>query len=151
VKILDTAAHGGFATERGRWAARRPDVVPIVPEAVTGRQLVTYSEMEYTAFCRRFEAASTEAILRNEPNSCVVLVNDISEGVFTIFHLDGRRSPGGTACGIRWLAWGTPPAMPTSTRRPAEKTLTLLPLSRISPEKNQHVLLEALLDWERRG
>jgi hypothetical protein len=69
-------------------------VVPIVPEAVTGRQLVTYSEMEYTAFCRRFEAASTEAILRNEPNSCVVLVNDISEGVFTIFHLDGAAIAG---------------------------------------------------------
>lgn len=233
MKILYTAAHGGFAAERvplGGGAAvfemlraEWPDVVPIVPEAVTGKQLVTFSEMEYAAFCRRFEAESTESILRNEAKGCVVLVNDISEGpdfarlaaagyrVFTIFHVDvvayvaaiyGRGwvapetlvrwhrrwerlcpdvlqlvfqkqrdcvlhsvacivpSPEmrdvihrcyGPQVRVEVLPWGTPPATHASELRPAEKKLTLLTLSRISPEKNQHVLLEALLEWERQG
>jgi glycosyltransferase involved in cell wall biosynthesis len=233
VTILYTAAHGGFAAERAPLGggaavfemlrAEWPDVVPIVPAAVTGKELVTFSEMEYAAFCRRFEAESTEAILRYEPKECVVLVNDISEGpdfarlaaagyrVFTIFHVDvvayvaaiyGRGwvapevlvrwhqqwerlcpdvlqlvfqkqrdcvrhsvacivpSPEmrevihrcyGPGARVEVLPWGTPPATHTSTRRPAEKKLTLLTLSRISPEKNQHLLLEALLAWEQQG
>jgi len=233
VKILYTAAHGGFAAERvplGGGAAvfemlraEWPDVVPIVPEAMTGRQLVTYSEMEYAAFCRKFEAESTAAVLRYEPKECVVLVNDISEGpdfarlaaagyrVFTIFHVDvvayvaaiyGRGwvapetlvrwhrrwerlcpdvlqlvfqkqrdcvryseacivpSPEmrevihrcyGREVRVEVLPWGTPSATHTSMRTPAEKKLTLLTLSRISPEKNQHLLLEALLAWEQQG
>jgi glycosyltransferase involved in cell wall biosynthesis len=233
VKILYTAAHGGFAAERvplGGGAAvfemlRRawPDVAPIVPSAVTGRELVSFSEWEYAAFCRRFEAESTAAILRNEAKDCVVLVNDISEGpdfarlaaagyrVFVIFHVDvvayvaaiygrGWVAPErlvrwherwerfcpdvlqlvfqkqrdcvrhATAClvpspamrevihrcygpqvRVEVLPWGTPSTVYTSARRPAEKKLTLLTLSRISPEKNQHVLLEALLAWEQQG
>ena len=233
MKILYTAAHGGFAREhvplgggaavyemlRAQW----PDVEPILPGTVTGRQLVSYSEMEYAAFCRRFEAESTAAILRYEPNECVVLVNDISEGpdfarlakagyrLFTIFHVDvvayvaaiyGRGwvapktlvgwhrrlgsfcpdvlqlvfqkqldcvqhsvacivpSPEmrdvihrcyGTGVRVEVLPWGTPPATHTSERRPTEDRTTLLTLSRISPEKNQHVLLQALLVWEQQG
>ena len=233
MKILYTAAHGGFAREhvplgggaavyemlRAQW----PDVEPILPGTVTGRQLVSYSEMEYAAFCRRFEAESTAAILRYEPNECVVLVNDISEGpdfarlakagyrLFTIFHVDvvayvaaiyGRGwvapetlvgwhrrlgsfcpdvlqlvfqkqldcvqhsvacivpSPEmrdvihrcyGARVRVEVLPWGTPPATHTSERRPAEDRTTLLTLSRISPEKNQHLLLEALLVWEQQG
>ena len=227
------AAHGGFAREhvplgggaavyemlRAQW----PDIEPILPGTVTGRELVSYSEMEYAAFCRRFEAESTAAILRYEPNECVVLVNDISEGpdfarlakagyrLFTIFHVDvvayvaaiyargwvapetlvGWHRRLGSFCpdvlqlvfqkqldcvqhsvacivpspemrdvihrcygaGVRVevLPWGTPPATHTSERRPAEDRTTLLTLSRISPEKNQHVLLEALLVWEQQG
>jgi glycosyltransferase involved in cell wall biosynthesis len=233
VKILYTAAHGGFARERvplGGGAAvfellraAWPEVEPIVPGTVTGRELVSYSEMEYAAFCRRFEAESTAAILRYEPNECVVLVNDISEGpdfarlakagyrLFTIFHVDvvayvaaiygrgwvapetlvgwhGRLgsfypdvlqlvfqkqldcvrhstacivpSPEmrevihrcyGPAVRVEVLPWGTPPATHTSELRPVEDRTTLLTLSRISPEKNQHVLLEALLQWEQQG
>ena len=233
MKILYTAAHGGFAGEsaplgggaavfelvRASWL----DVEPIVPGAVTGRELVGYSEMEYAAFCRRFEAESTAAILRYEPKDCVVLVNDISEGpdfarlakagfrLFTIFHVDvvayvaaiygrgwvapetlvgwhrrlGSFCPDvlqlvfqkqfdcvrhsaacivpssemrnvihrcyGTAVRVEVLPWGTPPATHTSERAPAADRISLLTLSRISPEKNQHVLLEALLAWEQQG
>ena len=233
MKIFYTAAHGGFAREhvplgggaavyemlRAQW----PDIEPILPGTVTGRELVSYSEMEYAAFCRRFEAESTAAILRYKPDECVVLVNDISEGpdfarlakagyrLFTIFHVDvvayvaaiygrgwvapetlvGWHRRLGSFCpdvlqlvfqkqldcvqhsvacivpspemrdvihrcygvGVRVevLPWGTPPATHTSERRPAEDRTTLLTLSRISPEKNQHVLLEALLVWEQQG
>lgn len=38
------------------------------------------SEFQYARFCRQFERAATEAILRHDPASCVVLTNDISEG-----------------------------------------------------------------------
>ena len=233
MKILYTAAHGGFARERvplGGGAAvyemlraEWPDVEPIVPGSVTGRELIGYSEMEYAAFCRRFESESTAAIFRYEPNECVVLVNDISEGpdfarlakagyrLFTIFHVDvvayvaaiygrgwvapetlvgwhrrlGSLCPDvlqlvfqkqldcvryskacivpspemrsvihrcyGTAVRVEVLPWGAPPATHTSDRTPAEDRTTLLTLSRISPEKNQHVLLEALLAWEQQG
>ena len=90
MKILYTAAHGGFGAERvplGGGAAvfemlrtAWPDVEAVAPSTVTGRELVSFSEWQYAAFCRRFEAESTKAILRYEPKDCVVLVNDISEG-----------------------------------------------------------------------
>ena len=214
---------GGGAAVFEMLRATWPDVEPILPGTVTGRELISYSEMEYAAFCRRFEAESTAAILRYEPNECVVLVNDISEGpdfarlakagyrLFTIFHVDvvayvaaiyGRSwvapetlvgwhrrlgsfypdvlqlvfqkqldcvrhsqacivpSPEmrdvihrcyGKEVRVEVLPWGTPPETHTSELAPAEDRITLLTLSRISPEKNQHLLLESLLAWERRG
>lgn len=233
MKILYTAAHGGFARENvplGGGAAvfemlRRewPDVLPIVPTDVSGAELVAYSEMSYAAFCRRFEAQSTQAILEHDPATCVVLVNDISEGpdfarlaaagyrLFTIFHVDvvayvaaiyargllrpetlvrwhhrfERFSPDvlqlvfqkqrdcvrhsqaclvpspemrdvihrcyGPSVRVEVLPWGTPPATHHSSKQPDPHRLTLLTLSRISPEKNQHLLLEALLAWEAQG
>lgn len=49
-----------------------------------GDRLVSLSELDYAAFCRRFEKAATEWILSRKaqlaPGSTVVLVNDISEG-----------------------------------------------------------------------
>jgi glycosyltransferase involved in cell wall biosynthesis len=62
--------------------------------------LTQLSELEYARFCRRFEAASTAEILKRDPQGCVVLSNDISEGpnfaalggrgyrIVTIFHVD---------------------------------------------------------------
>lgn len=115
MKILYTAAHGGFSSEkvplgggaavfellRAEWL-RTPGVelVPILPHSVTGREIVGFSELRYAAFCREFERAATAEILRHDPASCVVLANDISEGpdfarlaaagyrLFTIFHVD---------------------------------------------------------------
>jgi glycosyltransferase involved in cell wall biosynthesis len=38
------------------------------------------SEHQYARFCRQFERATTAEILRRDPQQCVVLTNDISEG-----------------------------------------------------------------------
>lgn len=58
------------------------------------------TELEYARFCREFERAATSEILKRDPQQCVVLCNDISEGpdfaalgergyrVVTIFHVD---------------------------------------------------------------
>jgi glycosyltransferase involved in cell wall biosynthesis len=56
---------------------------------------------------------------------------------------------------IHVLPWGAPPALPAVDKHQArmalgipEEALTLLTLSRLSPEKNQQLLLEALAEWE---
>jgi glycosyltransferase involved in cell wall biosynthesis len=63
-------------------------------------ELVRFSEREYGRFCRDFERAATAEVLRADPASTVVLVNDVSEGpnfaelaargfrIFTIYHVD---------------------------------------------------------------
>jgi glycosyltransferase involved in cell wall biosynthesis len=68
--------------------------------APRGRELVTFGERAYARFCREFERASTDAILRHDPAQTVVLANDVSEGpdfpelaargyrIFTIYHVD---------------------------------------------------------------
>jgi glycosyltransferase involved in cell wall biosynthesis len=57
---------------------------------------------------------------------------------------------------IHVLPWGAPPVPPPLDKREArarlgipDGTLVLLTLSRLSPEKNQQLLLEALARWER--
>jgi glycosyltransferase involved in cell wall biosynthesis len=62
--------------------------------------LTEMSERRYARFCRQFERAATDEILRHRPGDCVVLSNDISEGpdfarlgsqgyrIATIFHVD---------------------------------------------------------------
>ena len=118
--ILYTAAHGGFSREAAplgggasicdhlveEWTRTKPfDFRLITPSilgasAPTGRALVRFGEREYARFCRAFEHAATEEILRHDPESTVVLSNDVSEGpdfqklaergfrVFTIYHVD---------------------------------------------------------------
>ena len=68
-------------------------MVPVTP-------LADMRELDYARFCRQFEKASTAAILQRDPQQCVVLANDISEGpdfaalgargyrVVTIWHVD---------------------------------------------------------------
>ena len=68
--------------------------------APRGRELVTFGERAYARFCRAFERASTDEILRHDPAQTVVLANDVSEGpdfaelaargyrVYTIYHVD---------------------------------------------------------------
>jgi glycosyltransferase involved in cell wall biosynthesis len=247
-KILYTAAHGGFSKQSvplgggaavfdhlmEEWSRTRPfdlhHITPSILEAApTGRDLVEFSERDYAGFCRRFERAATNEILRHDPATTVVLSNDISEGpdfallaargyhVFTIFHVDVvayvaaiyarglirpettvrwyRRLRGilpeiaklvwakqeasvlhsrglivpsegmrdtldrcypGCRAKIHVLPWGSwhsdDPADPAPLRQefciPADAHI-LLTLSRISPEKGQDRLLEALLEWER--
>ena len=64
------------------------------------KRLTDMSELEYARFCRQFGRAATGKILHRNPQRCVVLSNDISEGpefatlgtrgyrIVTIFHVD---------------------------------------------------------------
>ena len=252
--VLYSAAHGGYAGQAvplgggaaianqlmAEWSRTRPfDVELLDPsilgdEAPTGEQLVHYSERQYAGFCHRFDAAVTERILRHDPATTRVLINDISEApVFarlaqrgfamdTIYHVDvvayvaqiygkGYVSPEnlvklydrfGTfypsiaklvfekqrqslqhsrsvivpAASMRKLLLDCYPDTPPERIRvlpwghslesfPADaleieiqklrdqyqlhpRVPTLLCLSRISPEKGQDLLLEALAEWE---
>ena len=248
--ILFTAAHGGFGREVPlgggasvfehlvqEWGRTRPfalrTITPDVlgAQAPLGRDLVRFGEREYARFCRAFEHASTEEILRHDPAEVVVLANDICEGpdfallgargyrVFSIYHVDvvayiadiylrglirpettvrwyarvRRLLPGmaglvwekqqasvewsrglilpsdgmrevmeacypGSAAKIRVLPWGSWSEESAGDAEPlrtefgvSNDARVLLTLSRLSPEKGQHLLLGALLEWERRA
>lgn len=247
-RILYTAAHGGFASEAvplgggaavfehlvEEWSRTKPFELKTITPAILGKSapsggdLVKFGESAYARFCREFERAATEEILRHDPADTVVLANDVSEGpdfaalgtrgyrVFTIYHVDvvayvaaiygrGWIAPETT---VRWyrrvhgllpdvarLIWDKQEAsvrhseglvVPSEGMReillrcypecPAKKihvlpwgnwnpdesgdpeplrrefgvaadARVLLTLSRISPEKGQDLLLEALEDW----
>jgi len=255
IDVLYTAAHGGFRDEAvplgggaavfehlvAEWGRTCPfrleTITPAIlgAQAPRGRDLVNFGEREYARFCRAFERASTDAILRHDPASCMVLANDVSEGpdfaelgsrgyhVFTIYHVDvvayiadiylrGWIRPETTVrwyprmrwalpqiarliwekqqSSVRWsrglivpsqgmrevllrcypdcepakihvLPWGSwaeeaegDAGLKDALRRefgvPLEARV-LLTLSRISPEKGQDLLLEALIEWELRA
>jgi glycosyltransferase involved in cell wall biosynthesis len=251
ISVLYTAAHGGFARESvplgggaavfehlvAEWSRTRPFELRTVTPAIlgraapSGRDLVRLGERAYARFCRAFERAATDEILRHDPDRTVVLANDVSEGpdfarlaaagfrLFTIYHVDVAAYVAamylrGAApeAAVRWarrlrrllpdvarliwekqeasvrcsrglvvpsagmrdtllrcypecppekihvLPWGwwngSEAGDPEPLRRefdvPAD-ALVLLTLSRISPEKGQDLLLEALLEWEGRN
>jgi glycosyltransferase involved in cell wall biosynthesis len=64
------------------------------------KPLAQLSELQYARFCREFKRAATAEIQKHDPQRCVVLSNDISEGpdfgtlgergyrIVTIFHVD---------------------------------------------------------------
>jgi glycosyltransferase involved in cell wall biosynthesis len=90
------------------------------------KPLTEMTELEYARFCRKFERAVTVEILKRDPQDCVVLSNDISEGpdfsvlgergyrIVTIFHVDvveyftkfylGGLVKPETAARFRWFA-----------------------------------------------
>jgi glycosyltransferase involved in cell wall biosynthesis len=200
--------------------------------APRGGDLVKFGERAYARFCRDFERAATAEILRHDPQDCVVLANDVSEGpdfarlaargyrVFTIYHVDvvayvaaiygrGRLAPETTVRWYRRMRWLLPDVagliwakqeasvrhsrgliVPSPGMREVllrcypwcapekihilpwgnwngdetadagalrkefgvpENARVVLTLSRISPEKGQDVLLQALIDWEARA
>lgn len=103
MRLLYTAAHGGYAAELAplggggavcdqlvhEWTRNCPFsegfqlITPSVAmgsRAPSGQDLTRFSEMRYARFCREFERASTAEILRHDPRNTVVLANDISEG-----------------------------------------------------------------------
>jgi glycosyltransferase involved in cell wall biosynthesis len=118
--LFYTAAHSGFALEKvplggggtiaawleQEWLRTKPFTLQMLrpdllgAEAPQHKDLVQYSELEYARFCRRFEKATTEVLLKQNPKESIVLCNDISEGpdfaalakagfpVFTIYHVD---------------------------------------------------------------
>ncbi len=88
------------------WSRTAPFAVRLIQPAIlgadapSGRELVNYGECRYADFCRRFERAATDEVLRADPARTRVLVNDVSEGpdfrrlaaagfdVTTIYHVD---------------------------------------------------------------
>jgi len=260
LKVLYVAAHGGFAGQSvplgggaaifnlltEEWSRARPFDLELVTPAIlgssapSGRQLVSFSESQYAAFCNAFREAATSEALRHDPASTAILVNDIAEGpdferlaragfrIVTVYHVDVvayiasiylrgwirpeflahlwerlRSGPVRTLApsivrlifeqqhaSLRWsarvvvpsadmrsillrcypstppelvevLPWGCPSVPPFSADSDREleelragygiepDARILLCLSRISPEKAQDFLLEALLEWER--
>ncbi|MBI2688789.1 MAG: glycosyltransferase family 4 protein [Acidobacteria bacterium] len=107
MKVLYTAAHGGFAGEHAplgggaavfdmltaEWAKTTPfDLSLCTPESVTGHDIIGFDTTSYARFSRQFETASTTAIRRHSPKNCSVLVNDIAEGPdFHSLYNDGYR------------------------------------------------------------
>jgi glycosyltransferase involved in cell wall biosynthesis len=259
VTVLYTAAHGGYSASQAplgggaaicdwlaaEWGRTKPfELRLLTPLSVLGesapaaRDLVAFGERDYGRFCRRFEAAVTQEILKHDPASTIVLSNDVSEGphfwtlhrqgyrLFTIYHVDVVAYIAAMYCRgwvkprtlARWydiaqffpvpdilrlifekqwasveysrglivpssamndvllesyedllpervhvLPWGLPDEHPDPEAVSAEvaavrrefgmpdDALVLLTLSRISPEKGQDRLLEALRDWKRLG
>src|SRR5262249_34965675 len=114
------AAHGGLSGENAPlgggaavcdhlvevWSRTKPFPFRLITPAILGTDapkgcdLVRFSESEYARFCRVFERAATQEVLREDPAHTMVLVNDVSEGpdfatlvnrgfrVFTIYHVD---------------------------------------------------------------
>ncbi len=113
MKVLYTAAHGGFAREHAplgggaavcdmltsEWKKTQPFPLELfTPETVSGHDIIGFDTGSYARFSRQFEAASTAAIRQQDPASTVVLVNDIAEGpdfqalrnykIATVWHVD---------------------------------------------------------------
>ena len=117
--VVYTAAHGGFSAQvplgggaaicrhlLQEWTATRPFQWRLLsPEilgtgAPQGNDLVRLSESDYARFCRRFESAVTKTIETMNPQTTVVLSNDVAEGpdfrrlaergfsIYTIYHVD---------------------------------------------------------------
>ena len=122
LEVLYSAAHADFPDSEPlgggkavvdylirEWRERNPfPLAALSPKSVglwqAGRlpyqRLTDMQELEYARFSREFERAATSEILKRDPQQCVVLSNDISEGpdfaalgergyrVVTIFHVD---------------------------------------------------------------
>jgi len=100
LRVLYTAAHGGFSSEAvplgggaavfehlvEEWQRTRPFELQTLTPAILGSsaprggELVKFGERAYARFCREFERTSTAEILRHDPGRTVVLANDVSEG-----------------------------------------------------------------------
>lgn len=115
MKVLYTAAHGGFSREHAplggggavcdmlaaEWERTRPFALEVFsPRAVSGHDITGFDTGAYARFSRQFEAESTAAIRREDPRSTAILVNDIAEGpdfralaaegywIATVWHVD---------------------------------------------------------------
>lgn len=113
MRVVYTAAHGGFAQEHAplgggaavfemlsaEWARTQPfPLQRVTPHAVSGREIVAFNTGSYARFCRHFQAQTTTAVQVHSPAETVVLVNDIAEGpdfralrdyrIATIWHVD---------------------------------------------------------------
>jgi len=117
LEVLYSAAHAEFPDTEPlgggkavadylirEWQASKPFSLAVLsPKSLSiplSKPLAQLSELQYARFCREFERAATTEILKRDPQHCVVLGNDISEGpnfrtlgergyrIATIFHVD---------------------------------------------------------------
>ncbi|HVM59627.1 MAG TPA: glycosyltransferase family 4 protein [Verrucomicrobiae bacterium] len=117
LEVLYSAAHAEFPDTEPlgggkavadylirEWQESKPFPLTVLSPKSLGSQLpkplAQLSELQYARFCRKFERAATAEILKHDPQQCVVLSNDISEGpdfralgergyrIVTIFHVD---------------------------------------------------------------
>jgi glycosyltransferase involved in cell wall biosynthesis len=117
LEVLYSAAHAEFPDTEPlgggkavadylirEWREHQPFSVTVLSPKSLGlrlpKPLAQLSELQYARFCREFECAATAEILMRDPQQCVVLSNDISEGpdfaalgergyqIVTIFHVD---------------------------------------------------------------
>lgn len=118
--VLYLAAHGGYegqpvplgggaavaAMLAAQWRKTRPFTFEVLGPALLGahappaRELLSFNERQYAAFCDAFREAATQAVLRHNPRETAVLANDIAEGpdfvrlaragfhVVTLYHVD---------------------------------------------------------------
>ena len=118
--VLYTAAHGGFSGQTvplgggaaianllaGEWSRSKLFELKLLGPSILGpsgpsaREIVSFNEHQYAAFCNSFRKASTQKVLEHDPACTAVLVNDISEGpefeliaragfrIVTIYHVD---------------------------------------------------------------
>jgi glycosyltransferase involved in cell wall biosynthesis len=116
-EVLYSAAHADFPDSEPlgggkavadyfirEWRKNEPFALSVLSPNSLGLKLANplaqMTELEYARFCREFERAATSEILKHDPQQCVVLCNDISEGpdfavlgergyrIATIFHVD---------------------------------------------------------------
>jgi glycosyltransferase involved in cell wall biosynthesis len=116
-EVLYSAAHADFPDSEPlgggkavadylirEWRIRELFTLSVLSPSSLGLQLskplAQMKELEYARFCREFERATASEILKRDPQRCVVLGNDISEGpdfavlgergyrMVTIFHVD---------------------------------------------------------------
>jgi glycosyltransferase involved in cell wall biosynthesis len=117
LEVLYSAAHAEFPDTEPlgggkavadylirEWREHQPFALTVLSPKSLGlhlhKPLAQLSELEYARFCREFERAATAEILKRDPQQCIVLSNDISEGpdfgalgergykIVTIFHVD---------------------------------------------------------------
>ncbi len=118
--VLYTAAHGGFSGQAvplgggaaianllgDEWSHSKPFALKLLGPAVLGssapsaREIVSFNERQYARFCDAFRTACSAEVLKHDPATTTVLVNDISEGpdferiaragfrIVTIYHVD---------------------------------------------------------------
>lgn len=118
--VLYTAAHGGFAGQAvplgggaaianllcDEWSRSKAFDLQLLGPAIlasdapSARDIVSFNERRYAAFCEAFREASTREALKHDPARTAILVNDISEGpdferlaragfrIVTIYHVD---------------------------------------------------------------
>lgn len=134
------------------------DVVAYICAMYLGSRIKPETTVRWLEFVRRIPLPAILRLIWEKQRDCVHssqhLIVPSTAMQETLENCYPRDAPGK----VRVLPWGAEPAAPASAMatdalrtefRISPGTMVLLTLSRISPEKGQHVLLESLVEWER--